>query len=82
MSDFVNTDSICIYNRKLIDDSGITYLKVSSHSLFYLRIKMEGKPKVHFFPKTGKWICWLGPNSSIITKNGGAEKFLKWYEKL
>lgn len=37
-----------------------------------------GKPKVDFYPSTGRWRI---PGTSI-TFNGGAKKFLRWYERL
>lgn len=43
-----------------------------------LCFRESGKPMVDFYPSTGRWRI-VGANSQ--TFRGGAESFLRWYEK-
>jgi hypothetical protein len=43
-----------------------------------LLFREPGKPKVDFYPSTGRWRV-VGDPTNTRTMGGGAEKFLKWY---
>lgn len=57
-------------NMQIIAASGLQYT-VREHSLLF---REEGKPKVDFYPSTGRW------QSSGQTHSGGAKKFIAWYK--
>ena len=58
-------------NLEILNASGIPFEIQASGCLF----REKGKPKVDFFPHTGRWVC-LGK-----VRKGGAERFLEWYRK-
>lgn len=62
-------------NTQIIVSSGLTYQ--SKNHGENLLFRNPGKPKVDFFPSTGRW--------REVTQNknysGGAEAFLSWYRK-
>jgi hypothetical protein len=59
-------------NTNILDVCGIPYRKADVFGNCYL-IREEGKPKVDFYPSTGRWV------SGGQTFSGGASKFIKWY---
>lgn len=61
-------------NTEILNNSGIKY-KVASEEAYLFR--EDGKPKVDFYPSTGRWRVAGGK----INHRGGAKAFLKWYEK-
>jgi len=60
-------------NTKIIESSGIPYLARPESLLF----REEGKPKVDFYPSTGRWRV-AGVKRTF---SGGAKSFLGWYRK-
>jgi len=60
-------------NRDTIKESGLPYKDRGEALLF----RETGKPKVDFYPSTGRWRT----ASEGRTFRGGAEAFLKWYAK-
>jgi hypothetical protein len=60
-------------NEKQIIKSGIPYRKTYTETCYLFR--EDGKPKVDFYPSTGRWRC------NNRTYSGGAKAFLTWYKK-
>lgn len=56
-------------NMRVLIDSRIPFIRKETAVLF----REEGKPKIDFYPHTGRW------KSNGRMYSGGAEKFLKWY---
>lgn len=63
-------------NTKAIKKSGIPYLDRGETFCF----REEGKPKVDFYPSTGRW-REVGTSERKPTLRGGAKAFLGWYRK-
>lgn len=60
-------------NIKTILASGIPFVETNSAETILFRQK--GKPKVDFYPSTGRW------RHAGKTHNGGADAFIKWYKE-
>lgn len=60
-------------NLAIIQASGVEYIDRGETLLF----RLPGKPKVDFYPSTGRWRL-VQENK---TYSGGAEKFLKFLER-
>lgn len=60
-------------NRETIKASGIPYTDRGEALLF----REAGKPRVDFYPSTGRWRIVGKPR----TFRGGAKSFLNWYRK-
>jgi len=65
-------------NRRIIDDSGLTYTTNNFCGL-KLMIREKDKPPIDFRPDTGCWRIASRPTNHLFS--GGAVKFLKWYAK-
>lgn len=61
-------------NTRIIGASGIPYMDRGETFCF----REEGKPKVDFYPSTGRWRV-VGTQEQRKAKSGGARKFLNWY---
>lgn len=61
-------------NTKYLNESGVVF-RVASHESYLFR--QEGKPKVDFYPSTGRWRD-VGTGK---TYRGGAQAFVGWYKK-
>lgn len=62
-------------NTAILNESGLSFKSVNyGESLVF---REAGKPKVDFFPSTGRWRI---PDKNQ-TFRGGAEAFLSWYAK-
>ena len=60
-------------NREVINACGIPFTDLGEALLF----RERGKPKVDFYPSTGRWRV----PSDRQTHRGGARAFLQWYAK-
>lgn len=60
-------------NRAILRESGFPFSDKGEALLF----REDGKPRVDFYPSTGRWRI---PGSST-THRGGARAFLQWYAK-
>lgn len=58
-------------NIKTLANSGMPYTFKETVCLF----RINGKPKVDFYPHTGRW------KSNNKMYSGGAKSFLNWYNK-
>lgn len=58
-------------NRAILDAAGISYTDKGETLLF----REAGKPKVNFYPSTGRW------HADKRLYDGGAKAFLSWYAK-
>lgn len=65
-----------ISNMTDIEKSGIQYRKTNDGECLLFR--EAGKPKVDFYPSTGRWRV-AGQQKTF---SGGAKSFLNWYSKL
>lgn len=63
-------------NTNIIATSGVSFRSANHGETFCFRER--GKPMVDFYPSTGRWRV-VGAKSR--TFRGGAEAFLRWYEK-
>lgn len=63
-------------NTLAINESGIPYLDRGETFCF----REESKPKVDFYPSTGRWRV-VGTREPQKAKSGGARKFLDWYRR-
>jgi hypothetical protein len=65
-------------NLDVLAASGIPFVLRETSCLF----RQDGKPKVDFFPHTGRWrtVGMKSPQSSR-PMSGGAEAFLIWYAR-
>lgn len=61
-------------NMAALDKSGIPYRKASEETILF---RQPGKPKVDFYPSTGRWRV-AGQSQ---TMRGGAAALLAWYNK-
>ena len=61
-------------NVGLLKESGLNYRVASRESIIF---RDEDKPKVDFYPSTGRWRD-VGTNR---TYRGGAKAFIIWYKK-
>lgn len=61
-------------NTEILNASGIVFRVASAETYVF---REPGKPKVDFYPSTGRW------RVAGVTKtfSGGAESFLRWYQK-
>jgi hypothetical protein len=59
-------------NTAVLDASGIPYKRADYTGNCYL-IREVGRPKVDYYPSTGRWV------SGGQVYNGGATKFIRWY---
>lgn len=64
-------------NTEILSASGAIFT-VTSHGET-LMFRMSGYPRVDFYPSTGRWRV-VG-NGNQRPMRGGAESFLRWYEK-
>lgn len=62
-------------NMEVLQKSGIAYSVVNRGETVLFRI--EGKPKVDFFPSTGRWMTY----SDHKVFGGGATKFIEWLQE-
>lgn len=69
-----NRRNMEILNRRS-DEGGLVFAVTNAGETLLFRER--GKPKVDFYPSTGRWRI---PNSKK-TYSGGAESFLRWYAK-
>lgn len=60
-------------NMAAIEASGLDYEERPSALLF----RNPGKPKVDFYPGTGRWVVCGAKRA----RRGGADAFLSWYAK-
>lgn len=65
-----------IKNKEILNASGLTFSVANRGETLCFR--EAGKPKVDFYPSTGRWRV-VGSNSKA--KGGGAQKFLDWYRE-
>lgn len=61
-------------NTRLIFASGLSFRSTNNGECLVFREK--GKPKVDFYPSSGRW---RDVGSSKRNYSGGAQKFLDWY---
>ena len=69
--------------RKILYNDNLDFLIENMSGRFQIKetvllFRENGKPKVDFYPHTGRWQI---PNKNEL-RSGGAEDFLKWYNKL
>ena len=62
-------------NMALLRESGLPFEERETACLF----RIEGRPRVDFYPHTGRWRVVGQPNSKA--RSGGARAFLRWYEE-
>jgi hypothetical protein len=62
-------------NTQILEKSGLVYMVAGPETFIF---REEGKPKVDFYPSTGRW----RELSSGRTFRGGATAFISWYKKL
>ncbi len=65
-------------NLKLIQASSFIFNSTSDRETLLFR--EPGKPRVDFYPSTGRWKV-MHSNLKPIWMKGGASAFLAWYEK-
>ena len=63
-----------VKNLKVIENSGILHRKAGGETVLF---REEGKPKVDFYPSTGRWRM----PGKAKTFRGGARSFINWYNK-
>lgn len=63
-------------NMQTIKASGVAYKDRGETLLF----REPGKPKVDFYPSTGRWRV-VGHAKQQAAQSGGGRGFLKWYAK-
>lgn len=74
-------------NTRILAEAGLPYLIKGDEVILF---REPGKPKVDFYPSTGRWksITRRQPSEMFVAGSdiikyfsGGAEVFLKWYKK-
>ncbi|HEY4611373.1 MAG TPA: hypothetical protein VII11_00140 [Bacteroidota bacterium] len=63
-------------NRRLIDETKIAYEDKGEALLF----REQGKPKIDFYPSTGRWKVF-GRKGNYTMMRGGAKAFIVWYQR-
>jgi hypothetical protein len=63
-------------NTRIVCASGLNFRSTNSGECLVFRERW--KPKVDFYPSSGRWRD-VGPSKRNYS--GGAQKFLDWYEK-
>jgi len=63
-------------NTAALEASGVQF--TSSNAGETLLFREEGKPKIDFYPSTGRW-CVANKKEQIYS--GGAQRFLCWYRQ-
>lgn len=63
-------------NMDVLVESGIPFTVTNLYTVLLFR--EEGKPKVDFYPGTGRW---RNVGVGAVTFRGGATAFLGWYKK-
>jgi hypothetical protein len=69
-----------VANMAVLRASGVPFTERPTACLF----RETGKPKVDFFPHTGRWVIVGTPGGTKRANRqttGGAAKFLAWYAK-
>ncbi len=66
-------------NTQLIEASGLPF--TSTNNGESLLFRQAGKPRVDFYPSTGRWRCAGDNKTHNKTRRGGAQSFLQWYER-
>jgi len=61
-------------NKDILFACGLKYKQTSSECFTF---RNEGKPKVDFYPSTGRW----RDTDLNKTYSGGAKQFVEWYNK-
>lgn len=61
-------------NLDLLRTSGLSYRLTNNNETAVFR--EPGKPKVDFYPSTGRWRVVSGNSRTV---GGGAMKFIEWY---
>lgn len=64
-------------NLAALRASGLRFEERATAVLF----RESGKPRVDFYPHTGRWRIVGAPNGPTRPLSGGARKFLVWYAK-
>lgn len=64
-----------IENTAIIEKSGLLFRKAGPETFVF---RETGKPKVDFYPSTGRW----RDLTNSKTNGGGANKFLEWYKNI
>ena len=64
-------------NMEILNASGLKFTVTNNGETICFR--ESGKPRVDFYPSTGRWRVVGNGNSKALS--GGAQKFLDWYEK-
>jgi len=65
-----------VQNMEALNKSGLKFTVSSGGAVLFREV---GKPKVDFYPSTGRWRVATDP--TIKTFKGGAESFINWYKK-
>lgn len=63
-----------VHNMKILGESGLKYELKDTTCLF----REKDKPRIDFYPHSDKWKA-LDEGGKIC--NGGAKKFISWYNK-
>ena len=64
-------ENLVFLNTSVLEKSGLVYSVTSNGTMLF---REAGKPRVDFYPSTGRWKKVGGK-----AKKGGATKFIKWY---
>lgn len=64
-------------NMAALRASGVRFEERPTSVLF----REPGKPRVDFYPHTGRWRVVGAPNGPTRPLSGGAKRFLEWYAK-
>lgn len=64
-------------NMATLNASGLRFQIRETAVLF----REAGKPRVDFYPHTGRWRIVGGANGPTRPLSGGAKRFIEWYAK-